>query len=267
MNFRTFTNISKWGILLKVIPLTVLFCLAKWFVRQAHWEIGKSDSQIGSLLAAVTFILAFVLTGTLSDYRASEDMPNQIVNAVETIQDTNLLIAARQPDYDPTPLTQGLAEILNSVLLCLKQNKPFLRVENAVTNLNQLLVPLSKFCEPPLMSRIQAEQAKIRLVIARIQNIRDNDFLAPAYALLHILLIAASVAMLTTYTDDFRTNLVVSGFLFTSFMYLLLLIYDLDNPFEYNGTSSADIDLSSLEQSYHRLGTGLLPSDESQIPV
>ncbi|MEG4984930.1 hypothetical protein QUB08_03990 [Microcoleus sp. BR0-C5] len=256
MNFRTFINQPKWGILLKVIPLTAIFCLTKWFIHQRHWEMGKSDSQIGSLLAAVTFILAFVLTATLNDYRASEDMPDQIVNAVETIQDTNLLIAARQPDYDPTLLTQGLAELLNSVLLCLKQNKPFLRVENAATNLNQLLVPLSKFCEAPLISRIQGEQAKVRLIAARIQRIRDTEFLAPAYPLLHILLIAASVAMLTTFTDDFSTNLLVTGFLFTSFMYLLLLIYDLENPFEYNGTSSADINLSSIEQSYHRLDRG-----------
>jgi len=263
MNFRIFTDMSKLGILLKVLPLTAVFCLAKLIAHQRHWEIGKSDSQIGSLLAAVTFILAFVLTGTLSDYRASEDMPDQIVNAVETIQDTNVLIAARKPDYDPTLLTQGLGELLNSVLLCLKQNKPFLIVENGLMNLNQLLVPLSTFCEAPMMARIQGEQAKVRLVIARMQRIRDTDFLTPAYTLLHILLLAASVAMLITYTDDFGTNLLVSTFLFTSFMYLLLLIYDLENPFDYNGRSSADINLSSLEQSYHRLGTSVLPSNES----
>lgn len=140
MNLRTFTDMSKWGILLK-IPLTALFCLAKWYAHQMQWEFGKFDSQIGSLLAAVTFILAFMLNGTLNDYRTSEDMPAQIANAVETIQDTNLFIAARQPDYNPTLLTEGLVEILKSVLLCLKQNKPFIRVDNAVTILNQSLVP------------------------------------------------------------------------------------------------------------------------------
>ena len=150
------------------------------------------------------------------------------MNAVETIQDTNLLMAARKPDYDPILLTQGLVEIFNSVLLCLKQNKPFLRVKNAITNLNQLFVLLSKFAEVPLISRVQGEQAKLRLVIARMQRIRDPEFLASAYSLLLILLIAASVAMLTTYTDEFTPNLLVSGFLFTSFMYLLFLIYS--NP-------------------------------------
>ena len=267
MNFRTFTDMSKWGILLKVLPLTALFCLAKWIAHQMQWEFGKFDSQVGSLLAAVTFILAFMLNGTLNDYRTSEDMPAQIANAVETIQDTNLFIAARKPDYDPTLLTEGLAEILKSVLLCLKQGQPFIRVENAVTNLNQLLAEFSKFCEIPSISRLQGEQAKIRFIIDRIQRFRDTDFLASAYGLLHLLIIASSSALLITRTDDFNTNLIVSGFLFTSFMYLLLLVYDIDNPFEYNGTSSADIDLSSLERSYHQLRERLLNDDEPKIPV
>ena len=267
MNFRTFTDMSKWRILLKVLPLTALFCLAKWIAHQMQWEFGKFDSQVGSLLAAVTFILAFMLNGTLNDYRTSEDLPAQIANAVETIQDTNLFIAARKPDYDPTLLTEGLAEILKSVLLCLKQGQPFIRVENAVTNLNQLLAEFSNFCEIPSISRLQGEQAKIRLMIDRIQRIRDTDFLASAYGLLHLLIIASSSALLITRTDDFNTNLIVSCFLFTSFMYLLLLVYDIDNPFEYNGTSSADIDLSSLERSYHQLRERLLNDDEPKIPV
>jgi hypothetical protein len=83
--------------------------------------------------------------------------------------------------------------------------------------------------------------------------------------MLHVLIIASSSALLITRTDDFNTNFIVSGFLFTSFMYLLLLVYDLDNPFEYNGTSSADIDLSSIEKSYHRLREELLKNEEHKI--
>jgi hypothetical protein len=41
--------------------------------------------------------------------------------------------------------------------------------------------------------------------------------------------------------------------MFTSFTYLLLLIRDLDNPFEYNGKSSVDVDLGLLEATRDRL--------------
>ncbi|MEH2295883.1 hypothetical protein [Nostoc sp.] len=260
-------NLGRWGILLKVLPLTALFCLAKWITHLMQWEIGKFDSQMGSLLAAATFILAFMLSGTLNDYRASEDMPNQIANAVETIQDTNLFIAARKPNYDPSPLTAELIEILKSVLLCLEQDKPFVRAENAITQLNRSLVPLSEFCEPPLITRLQAEQAKIRLLVARIESIRDTDFLAPAYALLQILVVASSLALLMTRADDLYMSLIVSGLLFSSFIYLLLLIYDLDNPFEYHGKSSVDVDLSVLKRSRDQLNMRLLESSEPQTSI
>jgi hypothetical protein len=47
--------------------------------------------------------------------------------------------------------------------------------------------------------------------------------------------------------------MVVSCFLFTSFTYLLLLIRDLDNPFQYDGSSCVDIDLSGLNSCRQRL--------------
>lgn len=256
MNERASINLSRWLILLKIIPLTVLFCLLKWLTHQMKWEIGSFDALTGSLLAAVTFTLAFLLTGTLNDYRMSKDMPDQLSTAANTIQDTNLMIANRHPDYNPAPLAETLAEILKSVVLWLEQGKPFERVEKTITILNQALVPLSKYAEPPLMGRVQAEQANMRHIVARIRVIRDTDFLTPAYTLLYILLTAASIALLTVGTKDFNANLLISGFLFATFTYLVMLINDLDNPFEFDGKSCADVDLSPLKRTYNRL-----PSD------
>ena len=249
MNVRVSINLSRWLIVLKIIPLTALFCLLKWITHQMKWEIGSFDALTGSLLGAVTFTLAFLLTGTLNDYRMSKDMPDQLSTSANSIQDTNLLIANRNPDYNPVPLAESLAEILKSVLLWLEQGKPFERVENTITILNEALVPLSKYAEAPLMSRIQAEQANMRHIVARIRMIRDTDFLTPAYTLLDILLIAASIALLTVGTKDFNANLLISGFLFATFTYLVMLIHDLDNPFEFDGKSCADVDLSPLRQT------------------
>jgi hypothetical protein len=42
--------------------------------------------------------------------------------------------------------------------------------------------------------------------------------------------------------------------LFTSFLYLLLLIRDLDNPFQYDGKSSVDASLEPLSRLRSRFG-------------
>jgi hypothetical protein len=107
---------------------------------------------------------------------------------------------------------------------------------------------------PGVANRIQMEQGKIRLWVAQIQGVRDTDFLGPAYVLLIIFLTGAVVTLLLLGADSFSENVTVSGFLFTSFLYLLLLIRDLDNPFQYDGTSSVDASLEPLSRLRSRFG-------------
>jgi hypothetical protein len=243
----------KWRLLLKVLPLTALFALVKVGMHYLGWEPWAFDSLTGALFGAATFVVAFVLSGTLGDYNASEDMTVQLVNAVETIQDTNLLSATINPDYDPQPLTAGLAQILQVTVEWLSQGKPLERVEAALAQLNLQLVELQRVAGFPAVNRVQGELAKMRIMITRMHLNRSTDFLGPAYALLEIFLIGAVIALLLIGADRFSENIVVSCFLFTSFSYLLLLIRDLDNPFQYDGKSCVDVDLSLLEATCNDL--------------
>ena len=125
--------------------------------------------------------------------------------------------------------------------------------------LNILFSEFEKFTSPPVFNRVQSEQGKMILLLNKIKIIRDTDFLQPAYALLEIFLIGAVIALMLIGSEDFSESLVISCFLFTSFYYLLVLIRDLDNPFEYDGKSSVDIDLSLLETLGNRLEKNITP--------
>jgi hypothetical protein len=250
-------SLAKWRILLTVLPLTTLYGLAKLGLHRLGWEPWAFDPLTGSLFGAATFVIAFVLNGTLGDFRASADMPVAIANALETIQDSNRLVAQSNPEYDPQPLTQDLLAIAQATLDWLQQGKPQQAVEDALTRLNLSLSTMLAYTGAPIVSRAQAEQAKIRLLLTHIGISRDTDFVGPAYALLEVFLIGAITALLLIRADSFSENLVVSCLLFTSFTYLLLLIRDLDNPFQYDGKSSVDADLSCLEALRDCLQTAL----------
>lgn len=226
-------------------------------MHQLGWEPWAFDSLTGALFGAATFVVAFVLSGTLNDYNASEDIVVQLVNAAETIQDTNLLSAASHSDYDPRPLSKELAQILQTAVDYLKQGKPLDSVEAALNQFNAQLVDLQQAADTSVVNRVQNELAKMRILITRMHLSRSTDFLAPAYALLELFLVGAVLALLLIGADRFSENLVVSCFLFTSFSYLLLLIRDLDNPFRYDGKSCVDVDLSLLETTRNRLQQSL----------
>lgn len=239
-------DLVKWQIFFKTLPFTLLFCLAKWGFHLVGWEPWKFDSFTGALFGTATFVIALVLSGTLSDFRSSEDIPTLIVNALESIQDNNQLVAASHAEYDPKPLQSGLVEVNQAIQGWLLKSQDMSAVYTALDALNPLFVPLAAWGGSPSINRGQAEQAKIRLLVARIQGNRDSEFLGPAYVMLFVFLVGAVIALLLIGADSFSENLVVAGFLFTSFCYLLVLIRDLDNPFQYNGSSSVEVDLSAL---------------------
>jgi hypothetical protein len=155
---------------------------------------------------------------------------------------------------DSVPLQQTLNHIISAILDWLIDNKPFAGVENAIAQLNPLLVSiLSLECGVAFVHRIQDEQAKVRLLTQQMKNHRQTNFIEPAYVLLWLFLSGSTVALLLIGTEHFSENLAVSTLLFSSFFYLLLLIRDLDNPFDYDGKSSVDVDLSVLRQMGDRL--------------
>ncbi|WP_066348972.1 hypothetical protein [Geminocystis sp. NIES-3708] len=100
------------------------------------------------------------------------------------------------------------------------------------------------------MSSLQSEQNKLRFLIRQIQRMRDINFIEPAYAILQIIIIDASVFILLIKSNYFLQNLVISGLIFSVLIYLLVLISDLDNPFQYDNKSSADVDLSRDRKNF-----------------
>ena len=201
-----------------------------------------------TLFAAATFILAFMLSGTLRDYQASLYMPTELANAIAAIADTNQLTAHAHPSYDPAPLNQALVQLTQYLLAWLETQVAIGLVETALEQLNRHFADLLALGDAPLISHVQSEQAKLRLLIRRIRIIRDTDLLQPAYVLLELFLVSAVVTLSLVNTVRFEQGLIVSTLLFIAFAYLLRLIRDLDNPFQYGDHSVLDADLSALRE-------------------
>jgi hypothetical protein len=252
-------DLVKWGILLKVLPWVGVFCIIKSGMHWLHWEPWAFGALTGSLFSAMTFVIALILSGTLSDYRACEGMPSQIANALETIYDLDRILAIKYPDYQPQPLQQSLAQIGRSLLDWLTADKEFIIVDDAIDNLNPILAEILVMDSnnAGIVTYLQAEQAKIRMVSRQMRSNRDTDFLGAAYVLLWLFLGSSILALLLIGAERFSENLTVSTLLFTLFVYLLFLVEDLDNPFEYDGKSSVDVGLAPLEKVCAKLSLPL----------
>jgi hypothetical protein len=244
----------SWRTLIKVLPWAAGFGVAKTAMHYIGFEPWTFDSLTGSLLGAATFALTIVLGGTLSDYRASEGMPSQIVNALETIHDNSVIVGKIEPQYDAQVLVVQIAQVAQSITDCLQDGKPFTAVEASLVALNASLVALGPLDQGLLViHRMQTEIAQVRSLSRQMQSVRDSDFVPEAYTLLFLFLSASAMTLLLIRSDSFSESLVTSTFLFTLLVYLLLFIRDLDNPFQYDGKSAVDVDLSCLAEFHDRL--------------
>jgi hypothetical protein len=244
----------SWRTLTKVLPWAVGFGLAKTMMHYFGFEPWTFDSLTGSLLGAATFVLTIVLGGTLSDYRACEGMPSQIVNSLETIHDNSVMVGKIAPQYDPQVLVAPIAQVARSITDCLQEGKPFTAVEASLVELNASLVALGPMDQGLIViHRMQTEIAQVRSLARQMESVRDSDFVPEAYTLLFLFLSASAMTLLLVHADSFSESLVTSTFLFTLLVYLLLFIRDLDNPFQYDGKSGVDVDLSALQQLPDRL--------------
>lgn len=226
----------------------VLFGIVKIGMHLCQCELWTFDVLTGILFSAVTFVFALILSGTLSDYRTCESTISQIVNSLETIADTNQIIATTHQDYDRQPLQQTTIEVSQAILDWLKAGKEFVVVDRAIDRITPLLSTILAIDGGGgLVNFIQIEQAKIRLLTRQMRLHRETEFLGAAYVLMWLLLSGAIAALLLIKSQNFIENLAVSTFIFTLFIYLVFLIEDLDNPFQYDGKSSVDIDLTGLE--------------------
>jgi hypothetical protein len=176
-----------------------------------------------------------------------------IVNCLETITDTNRTIAAADPSYDPKPLQQALKQVSQSILNWLQQDGEFQAISQDLDKLNPLFALMILGAGLTPVNRLHGEQARIRSISYQMQHIRDTDFLPPIYVLLWLFLGSSSISLLLIHVNHFSEDLTVSSLIFTSLFYLLLLIRDLDNPFQYDGKFNVDVDLTILENCRDRL--------------
>jgi hypothetical protein len=85
------------------------------------------------------------------------------------------------------------------------------------------------------VSRCLSEQHNLRKIISRIDVIRRTQFIQTGYALLQMFVITSMALLVFSNFRNWQVQFLVVGTLAMIYMYLLRLIRDLDNPFEYEG--------------------------------
>lgn len=244
----------RWRLLLRVLPVVGVLAGAKLISLAVSWEPISVSALLSGLIAANIFLLGFLLSGTLADFKECERLVGDLAAGVESIADECMVVArgdGAEPGRRCLRELQALAADLMSVL---ERRQPIDVALGRISGLYEHLGTLEPFAQAPFLLRLRQEHASIRRNLVRIRALSEASFVIAGYAVAEISSGLVIVALLLVELDPFAQEFFFVLAVTLLIVYLLALIRELDRPFPRNGSaSSARVSLRPLGELAERL--------------
>lgn len=245
--------IARWHLLLMVIPVVGLVGVAKLIVLAVSWEPISVSQLLTGLIAADVFLLGFLLSGTLVDFKESERLVGDLASSIDSIADDCLTLqgAAAEPAHQCVAQLQTLT---GDIIGWLEQQKPPAAALEHVRQLSDRIFDLEPFLQAPFLVRLKQEQASIRANLIRLRTLADGSFVIAGHAIAEITSAFVILTLLFLELDPRAQEFVFVLAITLLIVYLLVLIRALDQPFGGAGArSSVRIPLRPLREVVERL--------------
>ncbi|PKN69171.1 MAG: hypothetical protein CVU54_11730 [Deltaproteobacteria bacterium HGW-Deltaproteobacteria-12] len=245
----------KWWLVIKLLPILLGFMFLKWVIHFYDLEFLTMNALFSSLIAGTVFLIGFLISGVLSDYKESEKIPGEIAACLDTLSDDALSVHYKKKDERVNQWLEHVLQTQNLIMDWLYSRVPFSMLLEHVENYSEHFSQLEDLIPANYIVRLKQEQSCLRKMLIRIQVIRDTSFVPSAYAIVESLAVLISIGLLLVEIEPFYESLFFLGFVVFLVLYMMFLIRDLDNPFEYSehGETPGEIALQPMHEVKYRL--------------
>ena len=247
----------KWRLMLTTLPWVGAVLLTKLVLEYAFGFRGLVEfSDVGVILTASVFLIGFLLAGTMTDYKESEKLPAEISTTLETLEEIFMLAATNHAGLRLPKLRRDVLELTDAIKGWLVKRRD-VDIYESLSRMGRVIRELEKEGAGPYASRAIPQLLALRQRISRIDVIARTGFLPPAYALLEVVVVLVIALMLVATFDSPFVELLIVPLVTLVNVYMLRLIRDIDNPFDYrsDGTQQgrAEVELWPIDEYRARL--------------
>ncbi len=241
--------LQKWGLLAKVIPLVLAIAVLKGLAHYFNLEIMELNTLFTSLVAGTIFLIGFLISGVLSDFKESEKLPSELTACLRSLWDDTYTISKGKDSSVTSDLMNHYKSILLMLMSWFFKKERTLILLQKISEMNDYFVILEKEgVQPNYLIKMKNEQSALRKMILRIDTIRDTSFVGSAYAIVEAMGFLTGVGLILIKIIPFYASLFLTLLVTFLIYYMILLIKDLDNPFDYShhGEGGTEISLKPL---------------------
>jgi hypothetical protein len=250
MSNSTFRLIwQKWSLAFKIAPIIIIVLFLKMISHNFGYEIITLNTLFTSIVAGTIFLLGFLISGVLSDYKESEKLPSELSASMESLYDDSYTIAKAKDSKTAGEFIEYQKSFISSLTDWFYKKERTGMILNKIGKMNDFFIGLEKEgVQAGFITRMKGEQSNLRKMILRIHTIRDTNFIASAYAIVEALAFSIAVGMIVIKIEPFYESLFFTVLVTFLISYMLFLIKDLDNPFDYSarGESGTEVSLKPI---------------------
>lgn len=248
MNLDTSYLKKKWVVGLKILPLLGMIIVLKLVLHYLGWEVLSLNPLFASIVGATIFLLSFLITGVLTDFKESEKIPGDMAACLLAISDEAICIRTSKKCLEANRLLQHLSGLSGDIINWFHKKERSKLIMDKISALNDHYVAIEPFTQATLLSRLKQEQGNLRRAVIRSHTIRDTSFYLPAYAIAEALAFFLIFGLLILKLEPYWESVFFVMLVSFVVLYMIELIKDLDNPFDYksNGEEANEVSLKQL---------------------
>lgn len=243
----------KWKLMLTTLPFTGVLLLLT-YVRTQTFAIPPlfEFSDTAPIITVTALVIGFMLSGVMADHKEGERLPAEIACGLQGIDDCIQADATHLTEMDLAALKQQHQKLCQSVIHWLFNRE---NAENTYTALRAIVT--AHGTPPSFKINVIRNVDAIRRSITRIDVIRRTDFIQTGYALLEVFVTLTLGLLVFANFKNAMAQYCIIGSVSLVYVYMIRLIRDLDNPFDYEQdgqTGASEVDYFPIVEAIKRLG-------------
>jgi predicted membrane chloride channel (bestrophin family) len=231
---------NRHRLLLRVAAIVAIVVGAKLLVHFLGWEILSINPLFSGIVAANVFLMGFLLSGVLSDFKEGERLPGELSASLENLAQEVCGIRMVKPEANVGPCLVLLSQLSQDILSWFHKKHRTSELMDHLNGLTSQFAAMEQWTQATLVARLKQEQSNLRRTLIRIHTIRETSFISSGYLLADLITGLLCTGLVFAKIEPFYESLFFVIVIAYLMIYLLMLIRDLDNPFGYYDCSSGE---------------------------
>jgi len=245
---------NRQRLLLRVSGIVGVVVAVKLIVHGLGWEVISINPLFSGIVGANIFLMGFLLSGVLSDYKESERLPGELSACLQNLSQEIVGLSLAKPGADVAPALRHLSGLAGDLLEWFHKRRLTAEVLDRIDALTPHFAAMEGWAQATMVARLKQEQGNLRRTLIRIRTIRETSFVSAGYLLADMTTILLCVGLVLARIEPFYESLFFVCIISWLMVFLLMLIRDLDNPFGYyERFSGADVSLDPVVTAAERL--------------